>query len=123
MDIYTISILCALGALARMSHLLSLETLSDMGLMVKASTTITVEEAKRNILGFHIGNLLLVSSFVYGLIFYRNWSSLFYLLVAGVSSLIVLKIFEVILGGTVSRLLFIWILPILGCIYFATKVI
>lgn len=123
MDIYTISILCAFGALARMSHLLSLETLNDMGLMIKASTTITVDEARRNILGFQIGNLLLVSSFVYGLIFYRNWSSLIYLLVAGITSLIVLKIFEAILGGTISRLLFIWILPVLGSIYFVIKVI
>lgn len=123
MDIYTISILCAFGALSRMSHLLSIETLSDIGLMIESRSTITVEEAKRNYLGFQIGNLLLISSFVYGFIFYRNWSSLIYLLSAGIISIILLKIFEAILGGTLSRLLFIWILPIIGSIYFAIKVI
>lgn len=94
-----------------------------MGLMLSASTTITIEEAKRNQLGFLIGNLLLIACYVYGLIFYRTWSSLIYLLVAGIVSLILHRIVLDNFGGIFSRLLFIWILPIAGCIYFVIKTV
>lgn len=113
-DLYTLTILCTIGAASSI-------TFGDM--QKEHNRGNFHAHLGGNQIGGGIGTLLSFATLIYAFIHFKWWHPLIIIL----ASCIIVKIFSSILtrivGLAYSRLIQIWILPILATIYFIIKII
>lgn len=114
MEIYTLTVICSIG-IAGIASFLALFDEHDHGNYNPYVGT--------HAIGGLIGLFLAIAVLIYTFINFKWWYIVTVLIVAAILAKISILILNMIFGRVLTRLLLIWLCPLVGSIYFIVKAI